>query len=223
MRCQTPSTPPTVAYLQARDLLQERTLFFHCDQVNRQEAEVFAEAGVAISHNPQSNATYHGCVADVPALREAGVTLGMGTDMPAGNIFDNIYTAYLVNSVVPLDQEAQFEPWVPIEMGSAAPRRCGSVTRSGRSTSSRWTCNGTRPSTPSTRGTSSTGSSPTLAADTMVDGTFLMRDGEFTFLDEEAIIARSDEWMIRFETWYRGRKASGQPVTVRLYPDYENR
>ena len=41
-----------VGYLQAKGLLQERTLFFHCDQVNRTEAEIFAEAGVAISHNP---------------------------------------------------------------------------------------------------------------------------------------------------------------------------
>ena len=63
----------------------------------------------------------------------------------------------------------------------------------------------------------------TLVADTMVDGAFLMRDGEFTFLDEEAIIARSDEWMLGFESWYRTRKASGQPVTLRKYPDYENR
>lgn len=55
----------------------------------------------------------------------------------------------------------------------------------------------------------------------MVDGRFLLRDGEFTFLDEEAIIARSDEWLSDFESWYRTRKAAGQPVTVRLYPDYE--
>ena len=57
----------------------------------------------------------------------------------------------------------------------------------------------------------------------MVDGRFLLRGGEFTFLDEEAIIARSDEWMTRFESWYRARKAAGEPVTVRKYPDYESR
>ena len=72
-----------VAYLKERELLQPRSLFFHCDQVNREEAEIFAEHGVAISHNPQSNATYHGSVAALPDLLEAGVTTGMGTDMPA--------------------------------------------------------------------------------------------------------------------------------------------
>ena len=55
----------------------------------------------------------------------------------------------------------------------------------------------------------------------MVDGRFLLRDGELTVLDEEAIIARSDEWLSDFESWYRARKAAGQPVTVRLYPGYE--
>ena len=90
-----------IGYFQAKGLLQERTLFFHCDQVNRREAEILAEAGVAISHNPQSNATYHGSVADVPTLRAAGVTLGLGTDMPAGNLFDNMYTAFIVNATVP--------------------------------------------------------------------------------------------------------------------------
>ena len=224
----------TVAYLQARNLLQERTLFFHCDQVNRQEAEVFAEAGVAISHNPQSNATYHGSVADVPTLREAGVTLGLGTDMPAGNIFDNIYTAYLVNAVVPIDQQAQFEPWAPIEMatiGGAKALRLGDKigTLEVGKRADIITVDLRRNTTlyPLNAGNLLywivTKCAGTLATDTMVDGTFLMRDGEFTFLDEEAIIARSDQWMARFESWYRDRKASGQPVTMRKYPDYENR
>lgn len=55
----------------------------------------------------------------------------------------------------------------------------------------------------------------------MVDGRFLLWAGELTVLDEEAIIARSDEWLSDVESWYRARKAAGQPVTVRLYPDYE--
>ena len=45
----------------------------------------------------------------------------------------------------------------------------------------------------------------------MVDGTFLMRDREFTRMDEVAIIARSERWMANFEAWYRHRKGSGQP------------
>ena len=223
-----------VGYLQAKGILQERTLFFHCDQVNRSEAEIFAEAGVAISHNPQSNATYHGSVADVPALREAGVTLGLGTDMPAGNLFDNIYTAYLVNAIIPPDHEGQFEPWVPIELatiGSARAQRLGDRigTIEAGKRADIITVDLRRNTTlyPLNAGNLLywivTKCAGTLVADTMVDGKFLLRDGEFTFLDEEAIIARSDEWMARFESWYRARKAAGEPVTVRKYPDYESR
>ena len=61
----------------------------------------------------------------------------------------------------------------------------------------------------------------TVVEDSMVDGRFLMRDGEFTSLDVEGIIARSHERMADFESWYRARKAAGQPVTVRKYPDYQ--
>ncbi|MCY4622273.1 MAG: amidohydrolase family protein [bacterium] len=223
-----------VGYFQERGLLQERTLFFHCDQVNPREAEIFAEAGVAISHNPQSNATYHGSVADVPALRAAGVTLGLGTDMPAGNLFDNIYTAYLVNAVIPPDQEGQFEPWVPIELatiGSARAQRLGDKigTIEAGKRADIITVDLHRNTTlyPLNAGNLLywivTKCAGTLVEDTMVDGRFLLRGGEFTFLDEEAIIARSDEWMTSFGSWYRARKAAGEPVTVRKYPDYENR
>ena len=223
-----------VGYLRARGLLQERTLFFHCDQLNRHEAEVFAEAGVAISHNPQSNATYHGSVAGVPAIREAGVTLGLGTDMPAANLFDNMYTAFIVNAIVPPDHEAQFEPWVPLELatiGSAKAQRLedkiGTLEPGKRADIITVDLSRNTTLYPLNAGNLlfwivSQGAG-TVVEDSMVDGAFLMRDGEFTSLDEEAIIAHSDEWMTRFESWYRDRKASAEPMTARKYPDYENR
>ncbi len=221
-----------IGYFQAKGLLRERTLFFHCDQVNGREAEILAEAGVAISHNPQSNATYHGSVADVPTLRAAGVTLGLGTDMPAGNLFDNMYTAFIVNATVPPDQEAQYEPWVPLELatiGGARAQRLGDKigTLEAGKRADMITVDLSRNTTlhPLNAGNLlfwivSQGAG-TVVEDSMVDGTFLMRDREFTQMDEVAIIARSERWMADFEAWYRHRKGSGQPVTVRKYPDYE--
>jgi hypothetical protein len=61
----------------------------------------------------------------------------------------------------------------------------------------------------------------TIVDDSMVDGTFLRRNGEFTFLDEEAIIAHSDEWLSNFESWYRDRKASGVTMTPVKFADYD--
>jgi cytosine/adenosine deaminase-related metal-dependent hydrolase len=223
-----------INYFHAKGLLQDRTLFFHCDQMNMREAEMIAEAGVAISHNPQSNATYHGSVADVPTLRAAGVTLGLGTDMPAGNLFDNMYTAFIVNATVPPDQKAQYEPWVPLELatiGGAKAQRLGDKigTLEAGKRADLITVDLRRNTTlhPLNAGNLlfwlvSQGAG-TVVEESMVDGRFLRRDGEFTELDEEAIIARSYEWMADFESWYRQRKATGQAVTVRKYPDYERR
>ena len=42
----------------------------------------------------------------------------------------------------------------------------------------------------------------TEAADVMVDGVFLRRNGEFTILDEEAIIAKSTQWFEKFTEYY---------------------
>jgi cytosine/adenosine deaminase-related metal-dependent hydrolase len=221
-----------VGYLKQKDLLQPRSLFFHCDQVNREEAEIFAEAGCAISHNPQSNATYHGSVADVPSLLEAGVTVGMGTDMPAANMFDNMYTAFIVNSIVPPNHERLLDPSVPVRlatMGSAKAQRLddkiGSIEAGKRADIITVDLSRNTSMYPLNAGNLlfwmiSQGAG-TVVDDSMVDGTFLRRNGEFTFLDEEAIIAHSDEWLSNFESWYRDRKASGVTMTPVKFADYD--
>lgn len=221
-----------VGYLKRKDLLQPRSLFFHCDQVNRAEAEIFAEAGCAISHNPQSNATYHGSVADVPNLLEAGVTLGMGTDMPAANMFDNMYTGFIVNATVPPNHEGQLDPSVFVALatiGSAKAQRLGdkigTIEAGKRADIITVDLSRNTSMYPLNAGNLffwmvSQGAG-TIVDDSMVDGTFLRRDGEFTFLDEEAIIAHSDEWLDKFEAWYRDRKASGVTMTPVKFADYD--
>jgi 5-methylthioadenosine/S-adenosylhomocysteine deaminase len=221
-----------VGYLKAKDLLQPRSLFFHCDQVNRAEAEIFAEAGCAISHNPQSNATYHGSVADLPSLLEAGVTVGMGTDMPAANMFDNMYTAFIVNSIVPPNHERLLDPTVPVKLatiGSAKAQRLddkiGTIEAGKRADIITVDLSRNTSMYPLNAGNLlfwmvSQGAG-TIVDDSMVDGTFLRRNGEFTFLDEEAVIAHSDEWLSKFESWYRDRKASGVTMTPVKFADYD--
>lgn len=221
-----------VGYLKDRELLQPRSLFFHCDQVNREEAEIFAEHGCAISHNPQSNATYHGSVADVPSLLEAGVTVGMGTDMPAANMFDNMYTAFIVNSIVPPDHERLLDPSVPVRLatlGSAQAQRLddkiGTIETGKRADIITVDLSRNTSMYPLNAGNLlfwmvSQGAG-TIVDDSMVDGTFLRRNGEFTFLDEEAVIAHSDEWLAKFESWYLDRKASGVTMTPVKFADYD--
>ncbi len=55
----------------------------HCVQLTDNEPRLLAAAGVGVAHCPISN-SYLGCgVAPLAALRDAGVSVGLGTDSPA--------------------------------------------------------------------------------------------------------------------------------------------
>ena len=75
--------PP--AHLEALGLLNERLLVAHAVQLNEEEIELFARRGVKVAHCPESNLKLGSGVAPVPALLEAGVVVGLGTDGPASN------------------------------------------------------------------------------------------------------------------------------------------
>lgn len=223
-----------IQYLGDLGILSGRSLFFHCDQMNREEMEIFAENGCAISHNPQSNADYHGTVADLRGMLKAGVTLGLGTDMPMSNMFTQMYTAYILHAVVDHGDPEPIMPWVPVELatigGAKAQRlddKIGTLEAGKRADIITVDLIKNLHLHPMNAGTLlfwivSQGAG-TIAEDVLVDGRFLRRDGEFTDLDEEEVVARSNEWLSKFIVWYKERKASNQPVTIRRYPDYENR
>lgn len=222
-----------VTYLQELGMLQQRSLFFHCSQMTRAEFDILAEARCAIAHCPQSNASFFGDVADVPAMLDAGVTVGLGTDMPAANVFDNMYTAFIVHSIVPPGQQRALDPWVPLELatiGSARAlrldERIGTLEPGKRADIITVDLSRNASLYPLNGGNllywiASQGAG-TLVDDSMVDGMFLRRNGEFTFLDEEAIVARSNEWLMRFASWYRDRKEVGEPVTVVRWDDFSH-
>ena len=55
----------------------------HCVQLTANEPRLLAAAGVGVAHCPISN-SYLGCgVAPLAALRDAAVSVGLGTDSPA--------------------------------------------------------------------------------------------------------------------------------------------
>jgi 5-methylthioadenosine/S-adenosylhomocysteine deaminase len=218
-------------YLGDRGILSPRSLFFHCSLMKWKEMEIFAEAGCAISHNPQSNAIYFGDVADLPGMLEAGVTVGMGTDMPASNMFTVMYTSWIVHSVVPPALQHVLMPWTPLELatigGARAQRlddKIGTLEPGKHADIITIDLSRNTNLYPMNTGNllywiASQGAG-TIVTDTIVDGTFLRRDGKFTIFDEEAVIARSDEWLSKFLSWYRECKASNKPVTIMKYDDY---
>jgi 5-methylthioadenosine/S-adenosylhomocysteine deaminase len=74
-----------VAYLADLGVLTERTVAAHCVHVSSEDIALLADFEVGVSHNPVSNLKLASGVSPVPALVEAGVKLGLGTDGTASN------------------------------------------------------------------------------------------------------------------------------------------
>jgi len=74
-----------VAYLADLGVLSERTVAAHCVHVSPKDIELLAEFEVGVSHNPTSNLKLSSGISPVPAMLEAGVTVGLGTDGTASN------------------------------------------------------------------------------------------------------------------------------------------
>ncbi len=66
-------------------LLDGRVLAAHSVHLSDEDIQIFAAHGVAVAHCPGSNAKLASGIARVPALRAAGVRMGLGTDGPASN------------------------------------------------------------------------------------------------------------------------------------------
>ena len=74
-----------VAYLADLGVLSERTVAAHCVHVSPEDIEILVDFEVGVAHNPVSNLKLASGVAPIPAMVEAGVKLGLGTDGAASN------------------------------------------------------------------------------------------------------------------------------------------
>lgn len=220
-----------ILWMLSSGLLQELSLFFHCAQLNEEEIQVFAEQGCAVAHNPQAN-TFFGDVAYVPAMLEAGVKVGLGTDAPICNLFDQIFAANMLHNVMPRDKRG-LDPWTPLQlatMGSARALRLedqiGSLEAGKRADIITIDLSRNTSIYPLNAGIFlgwiAEQGAGTIVCDAMVDGVFLRRENEFTIFDEEAIIGRSDEWLAKFSNWYLEKKRLGQPHVQIVHEDYRD-
>ncbi len=99
-----------LARLHRLGLMDHRTLAIHMTQMTEAEIDLCAEQGVRIAHCPESNMKLASGIAPVPALLQAGVTVGLGTDGAASNndldLLGEGRTAALLAKVATADPEA---------------------------------------------------------------------------------------------------------------------
>jgi cytosine/adenosine deaminase-related metal-dependent hydrolase len=69
-----------VQYLHGLGVLRPGTLAIHCVQVDADDVQTLKTSRVAVAHCPRSNRAHAHGTAPISLLREAGVTIGIGTD-----------------------------------------------------------------------------------------------------------------------------------------------
>jgi 5-methylthioadenosine/S-adenosylhomocysteine deaminase len=73
------------AYLDAVGLVNERSVIAHGVNLDERELAILAARGASITHCPSSNLKLGSGIADVRALRDRGITVGIGADGAACN------------------------------------------------------------------------------------------------------------------------------------------
>ena len=96
-----------VQHLQALGVLDEQTIAVHCNWVDQDDMDIFADLGVKVSHNPESSMKLAAGVAPIPEMLQRGITCGLGTDGCASNndldMFREMDTAAKVHKVTTLN------------------------------------------------------------------------------------------------------------------------
>ncbi|QLH80633.1 amidohydrolase [Halosimplex pelagicum] len=97
-------------YADDLDLLGEDTYVAHGVHVDEAEIDLLADTGTGVAHCPASNMKLASGMAPVQALREAGVTVGIGTDGAASNndldAFDEVRDAAMIGKLAAEDASA---------------------------------------------------------------------------------------------------------------------
>jgi 5-methylthioadenosine/S-adenosylhomocysteine deaminase len=113
------------AYLDSVGLVNERSVIAHGVNLDEREIAILAERGASITHCPSSNLKLGSGIADVRALRNKGITVGIGADGAACNNrldgFDELRLAALL--AASLHRPGALTAWDVLAMGTRAGAR----------------------------------------------------------------------------------------------------
>jgi guanine deaminase len=101
--------PDSRSYLDVYDqygLLHERSVFAHCLHMDDVDRRTMAEKGGAAAFCPTSNLFLGSGLFDLPAMRSAGISCGLGTDVGGGTSLSLLKTASEAYKVLHLQEHA---------------------------------------------------------------------------------------------------------------------
>lgn len=96
-------------------LLSEKSVMAHCNFLDNDDADLFAEKGTAVCHCPISNTYFANSVIPIAHLHSKGVEIGLGSDISGGfspSLYDNARQAVMssrmledgVNTALPAEE-----------------------------------------------------------------------------------------------------------------------
>ena len=171
----------------------------HCVKLDAAEIELFAQTGTGVAHCPCSNCRLGSGIAPVRAMRDRGVTVGLGGDgsasNDAGNLVAEARQAMLLQRVARGADAMSAREALEIATRGGADvlgfPNCGRLQVGARADIAIWDTTGI-----ATAGSWDPGAlllaGPTTVRDLIVEGRDVVRDGQVATLDLATVIARQN-------------------------------
>ncbi|MCM2266831.1 MAG: putative aminohydrolase SsnA [Elusimicrobiales bacterium] len=93
LHCESHHKIRVVERLRDYGILGRKSIAAHCVHVSEKELDILRETGTAVVHNPQSNANNSVGIADITAMTQKGVLVGLGTDAMTVNMLEEVRCA----------------------------------------------------------------------------------------------------------------------------------
>lgn len=221
-----------IPYMAKKGLLDRNTLLFHCSYMSEEEMDTVAEYGANIVHCPLSNASFFGDVANVLAMHNRGIHVGMGCDQPSGKMSDQIFAASTFHAIVPQGMERILPANKPIEMATIGGAKAlnmddqiGSLERGKCADLISINLKENENLFPLHKDVLlynlALWGAGVEVNDTMVNGKFLLRDKVFIELETEQIYQNASSRIDEFITWYMEKKEKNERIVEYIFKDYE--
>jgi cytosine/adenosine deaminase-related metal-dependent hydrolase len=95
----------TIQYYDELGVLGKNSLLSQCVQISPQEIDLLTKKQASVTHMPLSNCEVGGGIAPVPALVDAGVTVGLGSDGYITDFFEVMRGAFLIHKANQLNPQ----------------------------------------------------------------------------------------------------------------------
>ncbi len=223
---------PVIPYVKKHNLFDAKVLAAHCVHVDEGEMITLHHNNAGVAHNPSSNLKLASGFAPVSRMLELGLNVGIGTDGPASNndldMFEEIRLAALLakgSTGNPTTIPAKTALQMATRLGANALHQghlTGSLEPGKRADLILVDLSPLHNSPRFRRDPSGVYAQIVYAAkssdvsDVMVNGKWLMREHRLTTLDERQLLAETEEYARRIDTFLIQREQSVYSKLVAL-------